>query len=67
VRRRQYRAVRSDLAPIVGSVNRLLYDVVEPASESMPWLEDLPTMVAKPLHRLPRSGVSEPQAASLDK
>jgi integrase/recombinase XerD len=32
----------------------------------MPWLEDLPTMVAKPLHRLSRSGVSAPQAASLD-
>ena len=48
------------------SVNRLLYDVVEPAGESMPWLEDLPAMVARPLHRLPRSGVSEPRAASLD-
>ena len=29
-------------------------------------MEDLPPMVARPLHRLPRSGLSEPQAASLD-
>lgn len=51
---------------VPGSVNRLLYDVVEPAGGSMPWLEDLPAMVARPLHRLPRSGLSEPWAASLD-
>ena len=51
---------------VPGSVNRLLYDVVEPAGGSMPWLEDLPAMVARPLHRLPRSGVSEPRAASLE-
>jgi integrase/recombinase XerD len=51
---------------VPGSVNRLLYDVVEPAGGSMPWLEDLPPMVARPLDRLPRSGVSEPQVASLD-
>ena len=33
---------------------------------SMPWLEDLPALVARPVHRLPRSGESEPRAASLD-
>jgi hypothetical protein len=54
------------LGAVPGSVNQLLYDVVEPAGGSMPWLEDLPPMVARPLHRLPRSGLSEPQAASLD-
>jgi site-specific recombinase XerD len=41
---------------VPGIVNALLYDVVEPAGGSMPWLEDLPAMVARPLHRLPRSG-----------
>jgi site-specific recombinase XerD len=51
---------------VPGSVNQLLYDVVEPAGGSMPWLEDVPPMVARPLHRLPRSGLSEPQAASLE-
>lgn len=51
---------------VPASVNQLLYDVVEPVAGSMPWLEDLPPMVARPLHRLPRSGLSEPQAASLD-
>jgi integrase/recombinase XerD len=51
---------------VPGSVNRLLYDVVEPVGGSMPWLEDLPPVVARPLHRLPRSGVSEPRSASLD-
>ena len=54
------------LGAVLGSINQLLYDVVEPAGGSMPWLEDLPAMVARPLHRLPRSGLSEPQAASLD-
>jgi integrase/recombinase XerD len=54
------------LGAVPGSVNRLLYDVVEPAGGSMPWLEDLPPLVARPLHRLPRSGFSEPQAASLE-
>ncbi len=49
-----------------GSVNRLLYDVVEPVGGSMPWLQDLPPLVARPLHRLPRSDVSEPRPASLD-
>jgi hypothetical protein len=51
---------------VPGSVNRLLFDVVEPMGGSMPWLEDLPAIVARPLHRLPRSGLSEAQAASLD-
>ena len=51
---------------VPGSVNRLLYEVVEPVGDSMPWLEDLPAVVARPLHRLPRQGVSEPWAASLD-
>jgi integrase len=32
----------------------------------MPWLEDLPAMVARPVHRLPRSGESDPRTASLD-
>ena len=54
------------LGAVPGSVNQLLYDVVEPAAGSMPWLEDLPAMVARPLHRLSRSGVSEPRVASLD-
>ena len=51
---------------VSSSVNQLLYDVVEPASGSMPWLEDLPPVVARPLHRLPRSGLSEPRTASLE-
>lgn len=51
---------------VPGSVNQLLYDVVEPTGGSMSWLEDLPAMVARPLHRVPRSGVSEPQAAGLE-
>ena len=29
---------------VPGSVNRLLYDVVEPVGGSMPWLEDLPAV-----------------------
>ena len=51
---------------VSSSVNQLLYDVVEPASGSMRWLEDLPPVVARPLHRLPRSGLSEPRTASLE-
>ena len=51
---------------VSSSVNQLLYDVVEPAGGSMPWLEDLPPIVARPLHRLPRSGLSEPRTASLE-
>jgi integrase/recombinase XerD len=31
----------------------------------MPWLEDLPAMVARPVHALPRSGESEPRTESL--
>ena len=54
------------LGAVPGAVSQLLYDVVEPTGGSMPWLEDLPAMVTRPLHRLPRSGFSEPQAASLD-
>jgi integrase len=54
------------LGAVPGSVNQLLYDVVDPAGASMPWLEDLPAMVARPLHRLPRSGLSEPRTASFD-
>ena len=50
---------------VPSSVNQLLYDVVEPAAGSMGWLEDLPAMVRRPLHRLPRSGESEPLTASL--
>lgn len=57
-------AVREGTVP--ASVNRLLYDVVAPAAGSMPWLEDLPELVARPVHRLPRSGESEPRAASLE-
>ena len=56
--------VRRGLVP--SSVNQLLYDVVEPVGGSMPWLEDLPPVVARPLHRLPRSGLNEPQAASME-
>lgn len=51
---------------VSSSVNELLYDVVEPAGGSMPWLEDLPAMVSRPLHTLPRSGESEPRTASLE-
>ena len=47
------------------SVNPLLYEVVEPAGGAMGWLEDLPAMVRRPLHRLPASGDSEPLTASL--
>ena len=50
---------------VSSSVNALLYDIVEPAGGSMPWLEDLPAMVARPVHTLPRSGESEPRTASL--
>lgn len=55
--------VRRGLVP--SSVNHLLYDVVEPAAGSMGWLEDLPQMVRRPVHRLPRSGDSEPATASV--
>jgi integrase len=55
--------VRQGAVP--SSVNQLLYDVVEPAAGSMGWLEDLPAMVRRPLHRLPRWGESEPLTASL--
>jgi integrase/recombinase XerD len=51
---------------VPSSVNQLLYDVVEPVGGSMPWLEDLPAMVSRPLHRLPRSGEVEPRTASLE-
>jgi len=51
---------------VPGSVNRLLYDVVEPSGGSMPWLEDLPELVARPVHTLPRSGENEPHTASLE-
>ena len=51
---------------VPSSVNELLYEVVEPAAGAMPWLEDLPALVARPVHRLPRSGESEPQTATLD-
>ena len=51
---------------VPGSVNELFYDVVEPVGGSMPWLEQLPAMVARPLHTLPRSGESEPRTASLE-
>jgi integrase len=49
---------------VSSSVNQLLYDVVEPAAGSMPWLEDLPAVVARPVHTLRRSGESEPQMVS---
>lgn len=55
--------VRQGAVP--GSVNELLYDMVAPAGGSMGWLKDLPAMVRRPVHRLPRSGESEPQTASL--
>jgi integrase/recombinase XerD len=51
---------------VPSSVNELLYEVVVPAGGSMPWLEDLPALVARPVHTLPRSGESEPVAASFD-
>ncbi|MGH3609931.1 MAG: tyrosine-type recombinase/integrase, partial [Pseudonocardiaceae bacterium] len=51
---------------VPSSVNELLYDVVEPVGEAMPWLEDLPAMVARPVHTLRRSGESEPQTATLE-
>jgi site-specific recombinase XerD len=51
---------------VPSSVNRLLYDVVEPTAGSMPWLEDLPEVVARPVHTLARSGEREPRAASLE-
>ncbi len=57
-------AVRHGIVP--SSVNELLYEVVEPAAGAMPWLEDLPAMVARPVHTLPRSGESEPRTASLE-
>ena len=47
------------------SVNVLLYEVVEPAGGSMSWLEDLPALVKRPVHRLAPSGDGEPQTASL--
>ncbi len=51
---------------VASSVNELLYEVVAPAGGSMPWLEDLPALVARPVHTLPRSGESEPLAASFE-
>ena len=51
---------------VPSSVNELLYHVVEPAAGAMPWLEDLPALVARPVHTLPRSGESEPRAATLE-
>lgn len=56
--------VRRGLVP--ASVNQLLYDVVEPAAGAMGWLEDLPAMVRRPVHRLPRSGDSEPLTTSVE-
>jgi len=50
---------------VPSSVNGLLYEVVEPAGGSMGWLEDLPALVKRPVHRLPRSGDGEPLTASL--
>lgn len=57
-------AVRHNVVP--SSVNGLLYEVVEPAAGAMPWLEDLPAMVARPVHTLRGSGESEPRTASLE-
>lgn len=51
---------------VPSSVNELLYEVVTPVGGSMPWLEDLPALVARPAHALPRSGESEPVAASFE-
>ena len=51
---------------VPASVNQLLYEVVEPAAGSMPWLEDLPAVVARPVHTLRRSGESEPLMVSLE-
>jgi integrase/recombinase XerD len=51
---------------VPSSVNELLYEVVEPAAGAMPWIEDLPAFVARPLHTLPQSGESEPRTASMD-
>jgi integrase len=51
---------------VASSVNELLYDVVEPAAGAMPWLEDLPAVVARPVHTLRRSGESEPRTATLE-
>jgi len=48
------------------SVNALLYEVVEPAGGSMGWLEDLPAMVGRPVHRLPVGGEGEPLTASIE-
>lgn len=47
-------------------VKELLYEVVEPAAGAMPWVEDLPAMVARPVHTLRGSGESEPRTASLE-
>lgn len=51
---------------VAASVSHLLYDVVEPAAGAMRWLEDLPAMVRRPVHRLPPSGDSEPLTASVE-
>jgi len=51
---------------VPSSVNELLYEVVAPTGASMPWLEDLPALVARPVHTLPRSGESEPVTASFE-
>jgi integrase/recombinase XerD len=51
---------------VSSSVNELLYDVVEPAGGAMPWLEDLPALVARPVHTLRRSGESEPRTATME-
>lgn len=56
--------VRAGRVP--SAVNELFYDVVEPAAGSMPWLEDLPAVVARPVHTLRRSGESEPQVVSFE-
>jgi integrase/recombinase XerD len=56
--------VRHGVVP--SSVNQLLYEVVEPAAGAMPCFEDLPAMVARPVHTLGRSGESEARTASLE-
>ncbi len=56
--------VRNGAVP--SSVTELLYDVVEPAAGAMPWLEDLPALVARPVHTLRRSGESEPRTTTLE-
>jgi integrase len=51
---------------VPSSVNELLYEVVEPTAGAMPWLEDLPSMVSRPVHTVRRSGETEPRTATLE-